>query len=66
MQSSSTTRRVIRALGRRLSASPRSLNPSGAPLGMLDVERITRVQPPISTVLSRPSSTLFTSSSTKV
>jgi hypothetical protein len=57
---------VIRALGRRLSASPRSLNPSGAPLGMLDVERITRVQPPISTVLSRPSSTLFTSSSTKV
>jgi hypothetical protein len=61
---SSPTRRVIRALGRRLSAA-RTLNANGAPVGMLDLERITRVQPPISTILSRPSSTVFSSTSTK-
>ena len=66
MNASSPTRHAIRALGRRLSASARPLNKTGAPLGMLDLERITRVQPPISTITSRPSSTAFTSTSTKV
>ncbi len=70
MKVSSTTRAVIRtigrSLGRTLPATARALNRSHAPVGMLDLERITRVQPPVSTVTSRPLSTAFTSTSTKV
>ena len=70
MKASSTTRAVIRTIGRSLGrtwpATARSLNRSHAPVGMLDVERITRVQPPVSTITSRPLSTVFTSTSHKV
>ncbi len=46
---------VIRTIGQRLvSVRPQHLNPSHAPLGMLDVERITKVSAPISTITSRP------------
>jgi hypothetical protein len=66
MKPGTTTRAVIRALGRSLSQPTRSLNRTHAPVGMLDLDRITRVQPPISTITSRPLSTAFTSTSTKV
>jgi hypothetical protein len=78
MKPGTTTRAVIRTIGRSLdrslgfslrsspSVTARPLNRSHAPVGMLDLERITRVQPPISTVTSRPLSTAFTSTSTKV
>ena len=51
---------MIRGLGRRLVVSalpaqaPHRLNPSSAPLGMLDVERITRVAAPIAAITTRP------------
>ena len=56
----------MRGLGRSLTTSSASvrLNPSSAPLGMLDIERITRVAPPVSTVTSRPLSTAFVASAT--
>jgi len=38
-------------------------NPSHAPLGMLDVERITRVSPPVSTIVSRPLTTAHVATS---
>ena len=71
MNRRSPTRAAIRVLGRTLGrtfgrASSTPLNGSHAPVGMLDLERITRVQPPISTITSRPYSTAFTSTSTKV
>jgi hypothetical protein len=59
-------RSLGRSFGRALSTPKRTLNGSHAPVGMLDLERITRVQPPISTITSRPFSTAFTSTSTKV
>jgi hypothetical protein len=52
--------RTIKSLGRRLtltsSTSTSSLNRSHAPVGMLDVERITRTAEPIATIVSRPTS----------
>jgi hypothetical protein len=72
MNRRSPTRAVIRVLGRTLgrtlsqTSSTSPLNGAHVPLGMLDLERITRVQPPISTITSRPFSTAFTSTSTKV
>ena len=46
---------VIRHIGQRLvNVRPQHLNPSHAPLGMLDVERITNVAAPITTITSRP------------
>ena len=66
MRDTSPTRAVIRVLGRRFSTTSRPLNRSHAPVGMLDLERITRVQPPVSTITSRPLHTAFTSTSTKV
>jgi hypothetical protein len=48
---------LIRGLGRRLAIGPEPSGLSGAPVGMLDVERITRVAPPISTLTSRPAVT---------
>ena len=50
---------IIRNLGHRLVVPKETssrLNPGHAPLGMLDVERITRVSEPISTIVSRPAS----------
>ncbi|MDP2344454.1 MAG: hypothetical protein Q8O67_26085 [Deltaproteobacteria bacterium] len=57
---------LIRGLGNRLIAGvsvdkfgkegPARLNLQHAPLGMLDVERITRVAAPIATITTRPSS----------
>jgi hypothetical protein len=53
---------MLRGLGRRLVREDAvRLNPSAAPVGMLDVERITRVAAPVSTVTTRPLSTAFTS-----
>lgn len=49
---------MLRGLGRRLAREDAvRLNPGAAPVGMLDVERITRVAQPISTVTTRPLST---------
>jgi hypothetical protein len=46
---------VIRHIGQRLVAQrPQLMNPSHAPLGMLDVERITSVAAPITTITTRP------------
>ena len=47
---------LIRGLGRRLvkSEGASRLNLQHAPVGMLDVERITRVSEPIATIVSRP------------
>ena len=52
---------LIRGLGHRLvqgvsATKPQRLNQHHAPLGMLDVERITRVAQPISAITTRPSS----------
>ena len=49
---------MIRGLGKKLvtsSSSSTHLNASHAPVGMLDVERITRVAAPIATLTTRPS-----------
>ena len=56
--------RFIEGIGRKLSPDSVHLNPSHAPVGMLDLERITRVAPPVSTVTSRPFSTAFVASAT--
>jgi len=72
MNRRSPTRAAIRVLGRTLgrtlgrASSSLPINGSHAPVGMLVLERFTRVQPPISTITSRPFSTAFTSTSTKV
>ena len=51
--------RMIRGLGRRLTSDGRErLNQSCMPLGMLDVERITRVSTPVSVILTRPHAAL--------
>jgi len=51
---------MLRGLGRRLVREDAvRLNPTSAPVGMLDVERITRVAAPVSTVTTRPLSTAF-------
>jgi hypothetical protein len=51
---------VLRGLGRRfVREDVVRLNPSSAPVGMLDVERITRVAAPASTPTTRPLSTAF-------
>lgn len=57
----STALRTIKSLGRRLTltsstSTASSLNRSHAPVGMLDVERITRTAEPIATIVSRPTS----------
>lgn len=71
MKRRSPTRAVIRVLGRTLgrlggTSSTLPLNGSHMPLGMLDLERITRVQRPNPAIPSRPHTTAFTSTSTKV
>ncbi len=58
---------IIAGLGRRLVSSDGvRLNPSHAPVGMLDVERITRVAAPVSTLVSRPAHSSHSSLSSKV
>ena len=56
--------RLFRGLRSSLSQRSVDLNPTHAPVGMLDVERITRVAPPVSTVTHRPYSTAFVASAT--
>jgi hypothetical protein len=49
---------MLRGLRRRLVREDAvRLNPTAAPVGMLDVERIIRVAAPVSTVTTRPLST---------
>jgi len=58
---------LIRGLGARLASEQAvRLNPTCAPLGMLDVERITRTAQPVSTVTTRPFSTALASTTHKV
>jgi hypothetical protein len=54
----------MRAIGRSLTAYPKVR--SALPVGMLDVERITRVTPPVAHLLAPRLSTASTSPSTKV
>jgi hypothetical protein len=63
----SRTLNVLRGLGARVSRPDTvRLNPTSAPVGMLDVERITRTAQPISTVITRPLSTALASQTHKV